>query len=82
MQISIDKNEGLERNLTVSIPAEDIKSKVADKLKEISKQVKIKGFRPGRVPNNVLNNKFGKHARQEVLGEMMNSIIQDAVKEH
>ena len=82
MQFSIDKNEGLERNLTVSIPAEDIKSKVADKLKEISKQVKIKGFRPGRVPNNVLNNKFGKHARQEVLGEMMNSIIQDAVKEH
>ena len=48
MQISIEKAEGLERNLNVSIPAEKINSKVADKLVEISKQVRIKEVMPGR----------------------------------
>ncbi|MFK8013426.1 MAG: trigger factor [Marinicellaceae bacterium] len=82
MQISIEKTEGLERNLNVSIPAEDIQSKVSDKLKEIGKQVKIKGFRPGKVPKNILISRYGKHARQEVLGDLMNTTIQDAVKEN
>jgi len=79
MQISIEKTEGLERNLNVSIPAENINSQVAEKLKEISKEIKIKGFRPGKVPKNVLTQRYGKHARQEVLGDIINSSIQSAI---
>jgi len=82
MQISIEKTEGLERNLSVSIPAENINSKIAEKLVEISKQVRIKGFRPGKVPKNILTQRYGKHARQEVLGDLINSTIQEAVKEN
>jgi trigger factor len=82
MQISIEKAEGLERNLNVSIPAEKINSKVADKLVEISKQVRIKGFRPGKVPKNIMTQRYGGHARQEVLGDLINSTIQEAVKEN
>jgi len=82
MQISIEKAEGLERNLSVSIPAENIKSKISEKLNELGKQVRIKGFRPGKVPKNILTQRYGKHARQEVLGDLINSTIQDAVKEN
>jgi trigger factor len=82
MQISIEKTEGLERNLSVTIPAENINSKVSEKLKEYSKQVRIPGFRPGKVPQNILTKRFGKGARQEVLGDLINSTIQDAVKEN
>ncbi len=82
MQISIDKTEGLERNLTVEIPADKINSSVAKKLTEISKQVRIPGFRPGKIPRNILNNRYGKPARQEVIGDMVNSVIVDAIKEN
>ncbi len=82
MQISLDKAEGLERNLNVTIPAESINSKVSEKLKEYSKQVRIPGFRPGKVPQNILTQRYGKGARQEVLGDLINATIQDAVKEN
>lgn len=82
MQISIEKAEGLERNLNVSIPAEKINTSVAEKLKEIAKQVKIKGFRPGKVPKNILTQRYGSHARQEALGDLINSSIQAALKDN
>ena len=82
MQISIEQNEGLERNLNVSIPAENINSQVAEKLKELSKQVRIKGFRPGKIPKNILKQRYGSHARQEVLGEIINSSIESAIKDN
>ena len=82
MQISLDKTDGLERNINVTIPAESINSKVSEKLKEYSKQVRIPGFRPGKVPQNILTQRYGKGARQEVLGDLMNVAIQDAVKDN
>jgi trigger factor len=82
MQVSIEKAEGLVSTLNVTIPAENINSKVEGKLTELSKQVKIKGFRPGKVPRNILNQRYGKHVRQDVLGELINDSIQKAVKDN
>lgn len=82
MQISIEKTDGLERNLNVSIPADNINSKVAEKLKEYGKQVRIPGFRPGKVPKNILNKRYGQGARQEVLGDLINATIQEAIKDN
>ena len=82
MQVSIEKAEGLVSTLNVTIPAENINSKVEGKLSELSKQVKIKGFRPGKVPRNILNQRYGKHVRQDVLGELINDSIQKAVQEN
>ncbi|HFD32994.1 MAG TPA: trigger factor, partial [Gammaproteobacteria bacterium] len=64
------------------IPAENINSQVAEKLKELSKQVRIKGFRPGKIPKNILKQRYGSHARQEVLGEIINSSIESAIKDN
>jgi len=82
MQISIEKTEGLERNLKVTIPADKINTQVTEKLKEIGKQVQIKGFRPGKVPKNILTQRYGQHAKQDVLGELINTTIADAIKEN
>ncbi|MCF6299815.1 MAG: trigger factor [Proteobacteria bacterium] len=82
MQISIDQSEGLERIVNIAIESDDIKSKVDAKLSELGKEVRIKGFRQGRVPKNILNQRFGKHVRQEVLSEIMQSSIEQAIKEN
>lgn len=82
MQISIDQSEGLERLVNIALEANDIQSQVDKKLVELGKEVRLKGFRQGRVPKNILKQRFGQHARQEVLGQMMQDSIEKAITEN
>ncbi len=82
MQISIDQSEGLERLVNIALEANDIQSQVDKKLVELGKEVRLKGFRRGRVPKNILKQRFGQHARQEVLGQMMQDSIEKAIKDN
>lgn len=82
MQISIDQSEGLERVVNIDLEADSIQTKVDAKLNELGKEVRLKGFRQGRVPKNILKQRFGSHARQEVLGEMMQNSIEKALKDN
>ena len=79
MQVSVENTGGLERKLTVQLPGEEIDTKVNDKLRELSKTVRIKGFRPGRVPMSVVRQRYGKQVREEVLGEILQKSYSDAV---
>jgi trigger factor len=79
MQVSVENTGGLERKLTVLVPGEEIKAKVDGKLRELSKQVRIKGFRPGRVPMNVVRQRYGKQARQEIVSETIQASLQQAI---
>jgi len=80
MQVSVENTSALERRLTVQIPAEDIQGKVDDRLRELSKQVRIKGFRPGKVPMNVIRQRYGKQVRQEIVSEAMQHGLQEAIQ--
>lgn len=82
MQISIDQAEGLERTVNIELAAADIQSKVDEKITELGKEVRIKGFRQGRVPKKILVQRFGQHARQEVLGELMQNSIEKAITDN
>ena len=82
MQISIDQSEGLERLVNIALEPTDIQSKVDAKLVELGKEVRLKGFRQGKVPKNILKQRFGQHARQEVLGQLMQDSIEQAIKEN
>ncbi|VAW44015.1 Cell division trigger factor [hydrothermal vent metagenome] len=82
MQISIDQSEGLERLVNIALEPNDIQSKVDAKLVELGKEVRLKGFRQGKVPKNILIQRFGQHARQEVLGQLMQDSIERAIKEN
>jgi trigger factor len=79
MQVSIETTSGLERRLTVGVPAERIDSEVATRLKKAAKNVRLPGFRPGKVPMKVMQQRFGAGVRQEVVGEVLSQSFQEAV---
>lgn len=79
MQVTVETKEGLEREVTVQVPAERIDSAVSERLNSLTKSVKLKGFRPGKVPYKVVQKRFGAQVRQEVMGEVLRSSFQEAV---
>ena len=79
MQVSVEKTGDLERRMTVQVPGDDITSQVNERLNELRRQVRLKGFRPGRVPLNVIRQRYGKQVREEVLGQVMESRLQQAI---
>jgi trigger factor len=79
MQVSIETLEGLERRMTVQVPSDTVTQAVEKKLNDLRKTVKIDGFRPGKVPLKVVQQKFGGHVRQEVIGDVIESSYHDAI---
>jgi trigger factor len=81
MQVSMEKTGDLERRMTVQVPAEDIDAQVSGRLNELRREVRLKGFRPGKVPINVIRQRYGKQVREEVLNQVMQSSLQEAISE-
>ena len=81
MKVSVAEPVGLERRMTVEIPADRIESEVESRLQKASKNVRIDGFRQGKVPMGVIRQKFSAGVRQEVLGELINETYGEALKE-
>jgi trigger factor len=79
MQVSVETTAGLERKLTVQVPSERIDQAVESRLQEMSHQVRLDGFRPGKVPVKVVRQRFGSQVRQEVMGEVLQSSLQEAI---
>lgn len=79
--VSVENTGGLQRRLTVQIPAAEIDEKVDTRLKELTKQVKIKGFRPGRVPLSVVRQRYGRQVREEIATEAMQASLQQAIRD-
>ena len=65
--------------MTVQIPSAQVDEAVEKKLRDLSKTVRIDGFRPGKVPLKVVQQKFGGHVRQEVIGDVIESSYQEAL---
>ncbi len=79
MQVSIETTSGLERRLTVGVPAERVDAEVNTRLQKAARNVRLDGFRPGKVPMKIIRQRFGAGVRQEVLGEVMSQSFQEAV---
>jgi len=79
MQVSIETTSKLERRLTVGVPAADVDNEVDSRLKQAVKNVRLPGFRPGKVPLKVMRQRFGSGVRQEVIGEVMSRSFREAV---
>lgn len=80
MQVSIETTSGLERRLTVGVPAEQVENEVEKRLKQAAQNVRINGFRKGKVPLNVVKQRFGADVRQEVVGDVISRSFYDAVQ--
>lgn len=81
MQVSVESGEGLERRLTVELPAEQIEAEVDKRLKQIGRTAKLDGFRPGKVPMKMLRRVYGGQVLQEVYGQMIETSYQQAIQQ-
>lgn len=79
MQVSVETTQGLERRLTITVPADTVDSAVKSRLQQLAKTQRINGFRPGKVPVNVIKKRFGQAVRQEVAGDVMQQNFYQAV---
>ena len=70
----------LERNLMLSLPAVEIESQINTRLRQIARTAKMSGFRPGKVPFNIVANQYGFQVRQEVMSDSVQKSFADAVK--
>lgn len=81
MQVSVESTGTLERRMEVQVPAERIEKAVDERLQKLSRTVRLKGFRPGKVPVKVVRQQFGQQVRQEVLGDVVQSSFAEAVEQ-
>ena len=79
MQVSLETTSGLERRMHITVPSNEFEGQVEAKLKQTAGQVRLKGFRPGKVPMKEVNRRFGAGIRQEVSSEMMESSYREAI---
>jgi len=79
MQVSVEAGEGLERKVTVQVPAETVELEVNNRLNSLKNTVRIDGFRPGKVPFKVIKQKYSGTILQEVAGELMQRTFQEAL---
>lgn len=81
MQVSVETTSGLERRVTVGVPAEKVDAAVENKLREAQKNVRLDGFRPGKVPMREVKRRFGAAVRNEVLADVMRESFLEAVEQ-
>ena len=82
MQVSVESVGNLERRVTLSLPAEDVDSKVSGRLREIARTTRLNGFRPGKVPTKVVEQRFGSQIRAEILDGLLREGMDKAVREN
>ena len=79
MQVSIEQSGNIERKMTISLPAERVDSEVIRQLQRLSKQVKVPGFRPGKVPMKIMKSRYLGQVMQDVIGDLIQSSYQEAL---
>lgn len=81
MQVSVETKGTLGRRMTVQIPAERIDQEVQNRLMSLSRNARIAGFRPGKVPFKVVQQRYGRQVHLEVAGDVMSSSLQEALRQ-
>lgn len=81
MQVSVETLGTLQRKVTVSVPAERLEAQIRSRLSELSRSVRLKGFRPGKIPPKVIEQRFGAQVRNEAVGELIRDSFGEAVRQ-
>ena len=82
MQVSVETLGNLERRMTFRLPAERVDTQVGGRLREIARTARIKGFRPGKVPTKVIEQRYGDQVRSEILNGMLRESFDNAIREN
>lgn len=81
MQVTETLNEGLKREIKIVVAKEDMKSQLEAKLETLKGQVKLNGFRQGKVPKSHLQQMYGKQAMAEIVNEYVSQRTGEVLKE-
>jgi len=81
MQVSIETTAGLERKMTVTVPADQFEAQVSQRLSKAARSVRLPGFRPGKIPMKEVARRFGPEVRAEVAGELMQRTFFEAIRD-
>jgi len=79
--VNVETLGTLERRLSMSVPVADVDRQVDVRLKKLARDVRMPGFRPGKVPMKLLVQQYGPQVRSEVIGDAVQKVFSDAVKE-
>lgn len=80
MQVSVESTSAHERKLCFQLPSERYEASVGERLREISRNVRIKGFRPGKVPAKVVEQMYGPQVRAEALDRLVTESFGEAIR--
>lgn len=80
-EVSLETSAGLERRLTVRVPNAEIERAIAARLAQVGKTAKLKGFRPGKVPQKVVRQYYGGQVRDEVMTDVIRTTYSRAIEE-
>ncbi len=81
MAVNVEQLGALERRVSMSVPVQDVDRQVGDRLKKLARDVKMAGFRPGKVPMKMVVQQYGPQVRSEVIGDEVQKAFTEAVKE-
>jgi trigger factor len=81
MAVNVEQLSALERRVSMSVPVQDVDRQVDDRLKKLARDVKMPGFRPGKVPLKMVVQQYGPQVRSEVVGDAVQKAFIDVVKE-
>ena len=81
MKTSLNTLDGLKRSLTVELPVDTFNDKTEKIIKSLATKVRIDGFRKGKIPANILRQRFGASAKSDAATEMVSETLEDALKD-
>ena len=81
LDVSVKGRKGLERQMTVRVPTDEIEQEVATRLKKVGRTARLKGFRPGKVPHKIVRQRYGGQIRNEVVSDVIRSSYARAVQQ-
>ena len=81
MAVHVETLEKLERKMTLSLPVGSIQAEVQIRLRKLARTVKMDGFRPGKVPMNVVSQRYGYTVQYEVMNDKVGQAFSDAANQ-
>jgi trigger factor len=81
MQISVTATGGLERRMEVAVPAARVAGEIDQRLRDIARSARLKGFRPGKAPLTVIKQSYGSQVQSEVVGDLLQRSFAEAVSQ-
>ena len=82
MKCEVEEIDACNRKLKIEIPLGDYQSKLKAYYQKLGREVKVPGFRPGKVPASIMEKRFGPEVKQEVLTQMVSDSISQGIQDN